>query len=170
MTEQALPLTTFYAGWDGFRQELVKIITPLSPAQLALPTAPHHWSIGRLLTHMVADRAWWFHLWMGEGKPDLASIAHWDDDGQPMRTSAELVAGLETTGQMIAGALARWTPADLGQSFPAPASLSEKEQQAWGERTRQWMIWHVLEHEIYHGGELSLALGSYGLEGVYGNA
>jgi uncharacterized damage-inducible protein DinB len=32
------------------------------------------------------------------------------------------------------------------------------------------MIWHVLEHEMHHGGELSLALGGLGLEGVYGNA
>ena len=34
--------------------------------------------------------------------------------------------------------------------------------------SRQRVIWHVLEHEIHHGGELSLALGGYGLEGIYG--
>jgi uncharacterized damage-inducible protein DinB len=48
--------------------------------------------------------------------------------------------------------------------------LSEEEQRIFGERTRQWMIWHVLEHEIHHGGELSLALGNYALPGIYGNA
>jgi hypothetical protein len=32
----------------------------------------------------------------------------------------------------------------------------------------EWIIWHVLEHEILHAGELSLALGSYGLPGFYG--
>ena len=51
-----------------------------------------------------------------------------------------------------------------------PASLSEEEKSIFGELTRQWIIWHVLEHEIHHGGELSLALGGYGLEGIYGNA
>lgn len=28
-----------------------------------------------------------------------------------------------------------------------------------------WIIWHVLEHEIHHRGELSLALGILGREG-----
>ena len=29
-----------------------------------------------------------------------------------------------------------------------------------------WIIWHVLEHEIHHRGELSLALGFLGREGL----
>ncbi len=33
--------------------------------------------------------------------------------------------------------------------------------------TRQWIVWHVMEHEIYHGGELSLALGTYGVDSFY---
>lgn len=167
MTEQAFPLTMFYKGWDNYQQRLIKIIAPLSPKQLALPAAPHHWSIGRIAQHLVADRVWWFQGWMGEGNPDLAPIAHWDEDEQPVRESAELVAGLETTWQMIQDALTRWTPDDLGHIFSNPPFLSEEEQRAWGERTRQWIIWHVLEHEIYHGGELSLALGGYKLEGIY---
>jgi uncharacterized damage-inducible protein DinB len=35
------------------------------------------------------------------------------------------------------------------------------------ERTVQWILWHVHEHEIHHGGELSLALGGLGVQGVY---
>jgi len=52
----------------------------------------------------------------------------------------------------------------------APHVFAKREQRIFGERTRQWIIWHVLEHEIHHGGELSLALGNYELEGIYGNA
>jgi uncharacterized damage-inducible protein DinB len=81
--------------------------------------------------------------------------------------SAALVAGLATSWQMIADALARWTVADLGHRFPPPASLSEEERGIYGERTREWIIWHVLEHDIHHGGELSLALGGYGLASIY---
>ena len=32
--------------------------------------------------------------------------------------------------------------------------------------TRYWVIWHVLEHDLYHGGELSNTLRSHGLEGL----
>lgn len=167
MTEQTLPLITFYKGWETYQQSLVETVAPLSSEQLAFPTAPHHWSIGMLLTHMIDARVFWFQLWMGEGNPDLA---HWDDDGQPVREAAELVAGLETTWHMIADALARWTPADLGHLFPTPAFVREEERKNFPPCTRQWIVWHVLEHEIHHGGELSLALGTYGLEGIYGNA
>jgi uncharacterized damage-inducible protein DinB len=170
MAEGAYPLIMFYQGWENIQHNLVEIIAPLSSEQLALPTAPHHWSIGRLVTHMVADRAWWFQGWMGEGKPDLAPIVHWDEERQLVRDAAELVAGLEATWQMIADALARWTPADLGHSFSSPMFLSDEERRIWKERTRQWIIWHVVEHEIYHAGELSLGLGKYGLEGIYGKA
>lgn len=170
MTEQTLPLITFYQGWEHLQHRLVAIIAPLSAEQLALLTAPHHWSIGKVVQHLVADRVWWFQLWMGEGSPDLAPFVHWNDDEQPARSAAELGAGLEATWRMIEEALARWTLADLGDRFPTPASVSEGERRAFGGWTRQQMIWHVLEHEMYHAGELSLGLGGYGLEGIYGNA
>jgi uncharacterized damage-inducible protein DinB len=173
MAAQPLPLITFYKGWENFQQSLVETIAPLSSEQLAFPVAPHHWTIGMVAQHMVANRIWWFQLWMGEGSPDLAPIAHWDPGEvvePPALEAAELVAGLESTWAMIAQALARWTPADLGHVFFPPAVLSEEEKRIFGELTRQWIIWHVLEHEIYHGGELSLALGGLGLQGVYGNA
>ena len=70
---------------------------------------------------------------------------------------------------MIADALARWTAADLGQVFFPAVVVSDAERSAFGELAQQWMIWHVLEHEIHHGGELSVALGGYGLSGIYGN-
>jgi uncharacterized damage-inducible protein DinB len=171
MTEQAFPLITFYKGWETYQQSLVETIAPLSPAQLALPAASHHWTIGMVAQHIVANRVWWFQVWMGEGSPDLAPIAHWDpadEEEQPALEASELVAGLEATWHMIAEALGRWTPADLGHVFPPPASLREEERSMFGERTRQWIIWHVLEHEIHHGGELSLALGGSGLKGIYG--
>jgi len=170
MTEHTLPLITFYQGWQTYQHSLVETIAPLPREQLALPVAPHHWSIGQLLNHMVSDRVWWFHLWMEEGDPDLAPVAQWGEEGQPTRSAAELLAALEAGWQMIENALASWTAADLGHVFSPPASLSGKEKSAFGERTLQWILWHVLEHEIHHGGELSLALGGLGLQGVYGNA
>jgi len=45
---------------------------------------------------MVVNRIWWFQIWMGEGSPELAPIAHWDPSDpveQPALAAAELVAG-----------------------------------------------------------------------------
>ena len=85
----------------------------------------------------------------------------WEESAEPLplRSAAELVAGLERTWQMIQNALARWTPADLEQVFPQYNEESPA-------RSRQYIIWHVLEHDIHHGGELSSILGAHGLAAV----
>jgi uncharacterized damage-inducible protein DinB len=167
MTEQASPLARFYAGWDAYQRNLVEIVAPLSSEHLALPTAPHHWSIGRVVRHMLGVRVFWFQTWMGAGSADLAPIARWDAEDQPVGSAAELVVMLEATWHMIEGALARWTFADLGEPIAIPSSLNEAEWRKSPGYTRQWIIWHVLEHEFHHGGELSLALGMYGLKAIY---
>lgn len=172
MAGETPSLLTFYAGWGKFQNMLVKMIAPLSPEQLALPGGAHHWSIWQLVQHIAGNRVWWYQVWMGEGNPALAPIAHWDPQDTvevaPL-TAPELVAGLESSWQMIADALGCWTAADLPHVFLPPAIMSEEERGMFGNLSRQWIIWHVLEHEILHAGELSLALGSYGLPGIYGD-
>jgi uncharacterized damage-inducible protein DinB len=165
--ESPLPLATVYAGWDVFQRELHDAVAPLSPEQWALPVAPTHWSIERLVQHIVADRAWWFSGWMGEGGPDVAAIARWEEEGQPQRSATELLTGLEATWEMIEQALAHRTVADLAYAFEPPPTLPEAERQFWGSRTRQWIIWHVLRHDIHHGGELAVGMGGYDLPTIW---
>jgi uncharacterized damage-inducible protein DinB len=191
MTEHQLSLLPFYAGWGRYQQRLVSAIVPLTVEQLALRNTPRHWSIGMYATHIVANRVWWFHVRMGEGSDDLTSLTLWDlgiceGDVDPLHSAAELVAGLEKTWQLIEKTLARLTPADLEQVFP-PLDEAERERHAklvepalqpyaqmWldaarlaGEvrpaRSRQEIIWSVLEHDIHHGSEISTILGVHGL-------
>src|SRR5262245_49342787 len=75
--QQTVPRTAVYEGWDTFQRDLVKVIAPLSREQLALPVASTHWPIGMLVQHIINDRLWWFHLWMGEASPETASFMHW---------------------------------------------------------------------------------------------
>ena len=77
MTEHQLSLLPFYAGWGIYQQRLVAAIAPLTREQLALRNTPQNWSIGMYATHIVADRAWWFHARMGEGSDDLTSLELW---------------------------------------------------------------------------------------------
>ena len=159
MIEQPLSLSLFYKGWDVYQQRLVEAVAPLTPEQLALRSSPQNWSVGMLAAHIVATRVWWFQTRMGEGSADLAPLETWDQNEEPIRPAAELVEGLKMTWQMIQDSLARWMPADLDQIFP---SIGE----GTVERSRQYIIWHVLEHDIHHGGELSSILGAHGLAAV----
>lgn len=167
MTEHALPLADVYQGWGSYQRDLLSAVAPLTPEQWALPVAPTHWPIERAVQHLVANRAWWFHAWMGEGESDVTDLARWDDEGQPQRSPADLVAGLETTWGVIENTLARWTVADLGQVFNPPADLTEAERQIFGPSTRQWIIMHVLRHDIHHGGELAVGMGGYDLPTIW---
>jgi uncharacterized damage-inducible protein DinB len=173
MTEQTSPLLTFYKqGWENHHRALVQTIAALSPEHLARPIAPHYISPGELLAHMIDARVSWFYGWMGEGHAELARWHEERSSGeQRVYEAASLVALFETTWQVIAHALERWTSADLDQLIAPPAY-----HQAWlrnqgledePAHTRQWIVWHVLEHEIHHGGELSLALGTHGLDDFY---
>jgi len=93
---------------------------------------------------------------MGEapGRSDFDEMHDWDVDDQPQRTAAELVHGLRETWQMIAECLARWTPEDLDQQFTTRLGNTF---------SRQWILWHVIEHDLHHGGELFFTLGMHGL-------
>lgn len=93
----------------------------------------------------------------------------WEEEkGHSLHSAAELVAGLEATWDMIEGTLTRWTVADLGQVFDPPATLSEAERKIFGPSTRQEIIFHVLRHDIHHGGELAVGMGGYHLPTIWG--
>ena len=153
MHEKYTTLKAFYSGWDVYQELLTKAIASLSLDQLALQAAPHLRSIGVLAAHIISARVWWFHNIMREGNADLAPMVSWDDDDAPARTASELVRGLEATWHMIDDALNRWTPTDLEQRFQRRETTV----------SRQWIIWHVIEHDLHHGGELSYSLGIHGL-------
>ncbi|HEY7419466.1 MAG TPA: DinB family protein [Ktedonobacteraceae bacterium] len=170
MTEQASPLATFYKpGWENYQQAIIKTIASLSSEQLALPMGPHYLSIGELLVHMLGARTVWFSAWMGEENAAMAHRGESSESGVP--EAAELVAMFEETWRVISSALERWTSADLEQLILPPTSIQEWLRSRGAEEetahTRQWIVWHVMEHEIHHGGELSLALGTHGVEGFY---
>lgn len=154
---EELKLATFFPGWDGYQRLLVGAIAPLTTAQLALRAAPELNPAWMLAAHIASCRVGWFQQLLGEGDPGLGAIHDWDADGAAPRSAAELVAALTTTWEMVSACLARWGPALLDDWFERPGRPP---------RTRGWVIWHVLEHDIHHGGELSLTLGAHGLAGL----
>ena len=89
----------------------------------------------------------------------MASLGTWDDPGQPARSGAELAGELQTTWGVIRNALDRWTIADMDDVLRDVGEDGEEET-----FTRQWVIWHLIEHDLHHGGKVSLILGMHGLQ------
>jgi uncharacterized damage-inducible protein DinB len=165
-------LQTFYDGWAHYQRLVLAAIHDLSPEQLALRTASHQWAVWQLAGHMAGSRTYWFHDILGEGDastrdmfrvagttvPDLPlEDAGWEDDEDHPRGAAEIVEAFDLTWTMIDDCLQRWTPDDLAVGF------SRERRTGTQTFTRQWVIWHLMEHDLHHGGEISQILGSNGV-------
>lgn len=157
MTEDKATLSIFYQGWHDYQKLLIKALAPLSSEQLMLRAVPGQRSIGDIVLHIIGARARWFHDLMEVGDKDFASLGEWDSGGAPTRDAAELVYGLETTWRVMRETLANWTPQDMQYSYTGEPGDPET-------FTRQWVIWHLIEHDLHHGGEVSLLLGMHDLE------
>lgn len=151
----------FFDVWREYQARLVRAIAPLTPEQLALGVGAHLRPIQELATHIVSVRSGWIYFTLEVQDARLGEFAAWHGEDQPQRSAAELVHGLETTWAVIEDILNRWTLADMAETV-----WDEDETGARIELTRLWVIWHLVEHDMHHGGELSYVLGSHGLPGV----
>jgi uncharacterized damage-inducible protein DinB len=157
MSETNETLAFFTQGWHNYQKQLSRYLAQLTPEQLALRAAPQLRSIEELARHVVAVRAGWLHFQLEEGGEDLRAFAEWGEPESPPRSAEELVSGLAHTWQVIQEVLGRYTLADLRSIV----------QDEWGgeiyDLSRGWVLWHVLEHDLHHGGEIAYSLGMHGL-------
>ena len=109
----------------------------------------------------MGTRAGWLHYNLERGDENMVSLANWNRRDQPDLSAAELVHGLQATWQVIQDTLNQWTIADLAAIVHDTDDNGEEHT-----LTRQWVIWHLIEHDMHHGGELSFTLGMHGLPGI----
>jgi len=153
-------LAIMAAGWSAYQDQLITALARLDAEQLELRATPGLRSIRENATHVVSVRANWFHQALEVGDEAFAAFGAWQLPDAPPRTAEELVTGLRETWRVMTEALAGWSSADLAATVEGvrrgqPFSL-----------VRGWVVWHVMEHDLHHGGEISYALGMYSLPGV----
>ena len=158
MNETNVTLAMMVEGWDAYQTQLSATLASLTPEQLALRAAPQLRSIEELARHIIGVRAGWFHNILAEGDDALGAFHEWDTRDASVRTADELVNGLAATWQAMRTALARFTPDDLAQTV-----TGERKGRAFAYK-RGWVVWHVLEHDLHHGGEIGYSLGMHGLK------
>jgi uncharacterized damage-inducible protein DinB len=159
-------------GWEHHQRLVLDALRGLTPAQLDLRIGPTHWAVWQLAAHVAGARAHWFHDVLGEGDPAVREVfrvrrttvpglpledAGWEDDTDHPRAAADLVEAYERTWTIVQDCLRRWTDGDLEVEFPRERPSGTQMH------TRGWVVWHVLEHDVHHGGEISLILGTHGL-------
>lgn len=150
-------LSVIYESWRGYQEKLRACVAPLTDEQLLLQPAAHMWPLGQIVQHIISVRAGWFSGTLQDDDEAMSAYMAWGQRESPARTGADLARGLDETWAFIEARLHRWTPDDCAMTFP-----DEWDGQVY-QVSRSWVIYHVMEHDLHHGGEVSLILGMSGL-------
>jgi uncharacterized damage-inducible protein DinB len=170
MTKTIDSLQSIYEGWNGYNQSIANAVAPLTPEQLVWRPKDDFNSVGELVRHISLGRLTWLMRMGAPGSNDVTNqISDWVEDSDGNRDiveesiaiteqPAELVRWLDSTWQIIEKTLTTWKVSDLSHTY----------EHKWNGEiyavSRQWTIWRVMNHDIHHGGELSLMLGLQGIE------
>jgi len=158
MAERVRELSYVYEGWDGFHRSIVSAVTSLTDEQLKFRGSPEMRTVGEVAWHIADGRVDWFKRLPAPGSDELAKEIEARKGQPPAAYDADqLVAWLNRTWKMVEATLAQWTVDDLPEGF-----RQEYQGKAYLV-SRQWVIWRMMAHDIYHGGQLSELLAMQGL-------
>lgn len=141
-----------FGHWAEVRDGLFQALDKLTDDQLDFVPREGLWSLGTVARHIANAEEGWFRYAV------TRELDEW-----PAEYTAEDYPTVESIKALLSEVHARTEAylvtvdaADLDRAIDTP----------WGEKlSLRQIIWHVLEHEIHHRGEIFLMLGLLGLEG-----
>ena len=151
-------LDVIYENWGSYQEKLRNCVAPLTNEQLWLQPAAGMWPLEQIVQHIISVRTGWFSGTLQEQDEVMNEYMLWGQRDSPTRSALELAHALDETWAFILSRLQRWTPAECAMTFP-----DEGDDGQTYEVSRSWVIYHVMEHDLHHGGEVSLILGMNGL-------
>lgn len=166
MTGPDTSVGRFYDGWQIYNERIIEVVRDLSADELRVQPAPDGWPIWATVGHTAGARVYWLCGVFGEPGadttpfPDAMSGIGWEDDLDTPRSAAELTDALDSTWQIIAACLERWTPDMLFEQFDRQAGKSTQVH------TRQSVLMRLLSHDAYHCGEMSQTLGIHDMRQI----
>src|SRR5688572_15475691 len=108
MTIATLAQIRLYESCQYHQGEVLRVIAPLTEAQMSLRLVPEQRSLGEIAEHIVRARALWLPKSPGESNAEIEQMANWDEPDDPPRSAAEVVYGLELTWRLMDAYLTRW--------------------------------------------------------------
>jgi uncharacterized damage-inducible protein DinB len=147
-----MKLNEMFSHWGQVRSDLLKTIDKFSQENLTYTPFEDAWPVGQIMLHIADCEDNWFHgVVRGEFKPWV----WYPLEDYPNK--ADIVETLNRARARTIPFLESLDESNFDEKFAIPD----------GEQfTLKWIVWHVLEHEIHHRGELSMILGILGKEGL----
>ena len=148
-----MELARVFSHWDQVRVDLLTTIDQFDDSELIFTPFDSSWSVGQIMLHICSAEAGWFNYVIGQELPDWPVF---ELENYPTRRSIKTL--LVDIHHQTNAKLTNWNLDDLDRPIELP----------WNNHklSLSWIIWHVLEHEIHHRGELSLVLGILGRDGL----
>ena len=147
-----MKLNVLFSHWEQVRCDLLKTIEQFTDEELDFIPFEGSWSVKQIILHIADCEDNWLHgVVQGIYEPWIG----YPEKDYPTRES--MLAVLENAHEKTKTFLACHDTSDMDQEYLIPNEHPFK---------LGWIIWHVLEHEIHHRGELSLILGILGHEGL----
>jgi uncharacterized damage-inducible protein DinB len=141
----------FFKHWDEVRANLFRALDLLSDDQLGFVPREGLWSLGEVALHIANAEEGWFRFGIAREHDEWPAAYSAAD----YPTVKSVKALLTEVHERTLSYLDTLSMADLEKQIEAP----------WGEHFRlSWIIWHVIDHELHHRGEIYLMLGLMGLE------
>jgi uncharacterized damage-inducible protein DinB len=146
-------LAQFFSHWKQIRADLLSTLDNFNDADLTYVPFNKSWSVGQIVLHIAEAEEGWFRYAV------TRELEKWPEqyclENYPQKEAIKLaLAAVHARTEQYIKSL---NDADMSQVVVVP----------WGESIPLlWIIWHVVEHEIHHRGELSLILGLLGREGL----
>lgn len=138
-----------FSHWDDVRNGLLEALDLLSEEQLDFKPRENLWSLRETVVHLAGTEDGWLRYYGANRWHENAPQAGDYPTREALKT---LLAQVHAVTQQQ---FAQDPDALLEQVCPLP----------WGGQVSMgWIVWHVLEHEIHHRGEVYLMLGLMGME------
>lgn len=153
MNLEKMKLSHLFSHWKQLNKDLLWTIDQFSDDDLFYRPFDGSWTVGDIMLHIPDAEDGWFRYAVTRELSDWPSFTI---DEYP---NIEAIKGL------ISDVHAR-TEAFLDKQEIADLERMVKLPWKEAERSLGWIIWHVIEHEIHHRGELSLILGTLGKKGL----
>ena len=166
----------FVAQLDDQNRRLLEDIKDITPAELEWQSTPGMNTIGMLLAHIAIVEVFWIELGpLAIGSTDSANTElgkilgiDSNDDGMPLTATGlppQILAGrdlsfyedlLRKARNFTRECVGSFTDKDLDRT----GSLKRKDGST-GTYTVRWVLYHILEHEAAHYGQISLIRHQY---------
>lgn len=151
-----MKLAEFFSNYFTVRKELVEAVKGLSREQLDWCAPGHPNSIGHLLAHVAETEFWWISIVAEKNvAPSQTDFQRFENDLTADRIFAWLEEHFAETGSFL-----RREELDDWDGVFYSFEIDGKEEKV----SKRWLVWHVVEHQARHRGQIFMLMRMQGLD------